>query len=1278
MEQTAFVHPTLMTTTYALCKLISLQWHVYSLAPLDDGSVRKKKTEIKKGPKGSCEARETEETALTVFFQRLQQRNVVCVLLDAQKYTTSSVVPSTSSGELWIFIVNGMQNGTAFEPPTGVREIQTGSWIKDTKPLNTVAQKHFFAALTLVLGRILLAQDEFVLTDDGFYEPNDASFIFRCPSLTRLNHVEVYLEEEFPKPAFQLHFRLFEPSDWLTVAVDIVTKEGLMASDSVISAELGDMRCSWERLVGLPTQKDYSMVDVWHVKDGLVPRIIAETKFADVVPLFSTISKRIHKWKTDDDEGSENEEDVKKDENEEDADEDEVDNNQEADVETDELLRRPETGGAVKTKRNRDRADFTENDETFAPTSPDTHVNTPNAAGPVIQVMLPHDDDLHLRVDANVRRFKRRRRGYNGKAADNLGFSLAVGPVKRNSTGFVAKPESLALASTGVKEIAYDPGQLSCIVKSGPVTRPKIDAKPLNVAVSLVESLSHNEQQEALDGRPVKIHPLLQALQDYVDDEAKANIEASLTSIASAKVKFLPNSDAFIPSPLRLTVGKLSINRATANQLRLHLCSDRFKYWRSEYTKLQYPKNSRQQKKEQQRQAFLAFDQVAFEERAHQEAVKLWRSSDQFKLRDDEIALGIQMAASDAMVTWHQEPDGIQEWSAHSNLKVTTASALEKGETLNRVQPYLQSLLLLLKKEDKNEVEVGKGKCARRWMSFEEYTQVSTKLRGTKRIKCVRVEEVPKLCVSTLESSYHVDHAILSEYLLRDLYPVAAPKPLDYVIVCPQSPAQWFASLALSYFTCFRSMYAKCHMGDLAPTDLGEVEGNRYVSVDPFNGLLLVDCAECMLDPFANFRAAGKLLNPVLLSGTVKKTQAFSRSAVASVVYLIVPFRRSDVKHKMWILGAFSSGLFGMENIADVSGWKGCVTIEMVYLDDMYEVEINPSPFMLMPDCFGLYDRVCENLNLKPADGVSSCASQSRFLCERLYHLADWRADALDENTQGQAERPHIYGGYLLSEDRKWIACSCTDAVGSVFETHMIPVEDGSDLENALLTVMLKMLQFLALFGEKSALVITRLTSMSGASCLNNEEQAAWETLRSNRLEELIPVAYTPLLSCVLLLQLNTASNEEVQLRENPSSAALYVSDNLGFAVMAPQERTAACDSSRAVLCTGSDAWKTTSLLHDQHTLAQKREARVLKVTLVLALLQKDSNTENGRVTEPAPASMMTAILRDFYAQSYLTLHPITMERQSPLPHHLAAISKMSRELQVLKTQLTTDPLQTR
>lgn len=118
-----------------------------------------------------------------------------------------------------------MQSSVPVEPPSGVLETLSGSWLESAnEALDSIVQQQFFAALASVLSRKLLAQEEFNLSTDGFYEPNDAKFIFRCPSLTRLNHVEVYLEEEFPTPAFQLHFQLFRPSNLLAVAVDVVKR----------------------------------------------------------------------------------------------------------------------------------------------------------------------------------------------------------------------------------------------------------------------------------------------------------------------------------------------------------------------------------------------------------------------------------------------------------------------------------------------------------------------------------------------------------------------------------------------------------------------------------------------------------------------------------------------------------------------------------------------------------------------------------------------------------------------------------------------------------------------------------------------------------------------------------------------------------------------------------------------------------------------------------------------------------------------------------------------
>ncbi|TDH72724.1 hypothetical protein CCR75_008883 [Bremia lactucae] len=1255
--------PTLTTNTFVLCELVSLQWHVYRLAV----------TPNKKELSSKSTTKQTEDTALTLFHQRLQQRNVLCILNEDQQRQEED---SNAYTELWVFIVNGMQSTVPVEPPVSVCESTAGSWTNSTNSLDQCIQKHFYGALSLALHKKLVAREEFVLTADHFYEPNDAKFIFRCPSLTQLNHAEVYLNEVHPMLVFQLHFQLLVPSKLLTVAVDVVKRDDSFSSSDTCIDELGDLRCSWERLVGLPSQKDHSVVDVWHMEDELVPRIVADIKYSNVLPWFRTVSKRRHKRRMDTNDGSGNEDELKREEHDDDADEeDDDDNTQETEVETDELLRRPVACRVMKAKQKRDSTNSTGNDESIVPVTPDPHVNTPKAACPIVRMTLPREDILQLHVDFDVKSYKRRRRDHKMTLKKEANYSFTFKPIQSNGINSSEK----AAPCNGMKKIAVDAPQsvsmanYSVVKSETTFTRHTNDTKSPSVDVSLVESLSHDKQQEMFLVQPLKTHPSLQALQDYVDEEAKA-LDKRLTASFAEKVKYVPNAESFIPLQLRATMGWLSIDESIAEQLHRRLYLNRCKYWKSEYTHRHHLKGGRQVKKEQQRRLLLNFDQNAFEEQRREESLKMWNSSKRTKLRDDEISLGIQMSASDALVTWRQEPIGISTWSAHTNSHISAASAADKNDLMDRVQPYLQCLVSLLKKNEKHESDESTMERDRRWMSFEDYTQATSYTCDDVLIDSVEVEE-PKVCISTLESSLHVESTLISEYLLRDFRPVAAPKPVDYVIICPHSPSQWLASLALSYFTCFRSMYGQCHMGDLAPINLSNVEKNHYANVDVANGLLLVNCAKSMVDPFANFRAAGKVLSPVMSSGATKKKQAFSRSAVANVVFIVAPFRRSDVKHRMWVLGAFSSGLFGSESTFEASEWRQSVTIEMVYLEDLYEVDVNPSPFVLMPSCFGLYNRVCENIRLKPIDGGANAVGRSHFICERLYHLADWRVETPSFSQSESTKLPHIYGGYLLSKDGKWIAGSCTDAIGSVLETYMILVredEDGKGLENALLEMMQKMLHFYALFGEKSVFVITRLSGLAGVSSLNVKELSAWEQLRSSRMENLIPMTYEPHLSCILLVQLTAASYDEVQLRDNPSSTVLYFSDNLGLAIMSPRNDTAARDSSRALYNKGNNAWKITTM--NESMLAENREERVLKVTLMLVL----QSSKDGPVIELISSSMMNTILRDFQALSYLTMHPITMERQSPLPYHLAAISRMSCELQVLETQLTTDPLQMR
>lgn len=1242
------------------CELAALEWRVYgadTASSLDAGGGHEHTP------------RDSKQDALHALFLRLQQQR----LLTVSETADDNDGEGNAAARVWLFVVNnGSQDFPTADTLGDVIEVASGTWThsqypQQQLPLDAALEARLFRALHALLARKLLRHSEFVL-EDAFFQPNDAKFVYRSPSLSQLNHFDIYLDEELPCPAFQLHFQLLVPTHLVCVSVTMRMQDSAVV---LLNDELGTPHASWQRLLGLPCASDHSMVDVWHLNDSLAPRIIAETRFSDVFPRFRSVTKqKKHKRKSNgdggDDDANDGDEVKKPEENDDDGEDDDDEAAHDAEGDGDELTRRTTVG---KKKRKKVSTDPAENDESVAPVSPDTHVNTPDATGPTVLVTFPHDavDNVLLHYDAQVSHFKRKRNPplktkndgdlalVFGSATSGMKSSLTaeIGPKRSSATEYTNFVKANAAAGPVLSLL---PARRNSLLGSGPATTaPRVEVKPtLSVAVSLVASLSHDEQQEALDGRPSKTHPLLEALQNYVEAEISEDMAERTRRALSTKHRLLPIAEDYDASTgSRKPPVLLGVNTATSERLRNNLLTDRFKNWISDYSPHQFTKQTKQLRKERQRRVLLEFDETRLLEYSHEKAVA--QTQNLFQSRDEEIALGVHIAASDALVAWRDVPRVPNRWSQHSKKGTRVATKREKQDLADRVTPHLLALRLFLKKG---------GHFTESWLSFSEFAKQSK--HGDDLVENGGLQpEPPKFCVTTVEAGLHVEPPLISEYLLRGFHPVAAPKPVDYAIVCPHSPSEWLGILALSYLTCFRSMYAQCHMGDHAAIDLALVEATNSVSVDASNALLLVECASSAYDAFATYRAAGELLQPVLSNG-VKKKQAFSRSAVANVIYLVVPFRRQDVKHKMWALGAFSRGLFGpTTSFADVT-WKGSVTIELLYLEDLFEVGLNPNPFALMPSCFGLYDRVFENVSLKPAEidllpaPTALQAGKTRYVSERLYHLAE--ASSPDENAV-----PRIYGGYVISEDRKWIACSCADAVGSVLETHMICLDGVTTLEDAFLEMMSKWLHFLALFGEKAMLVICRLSESNDP--LDDNELSAWRNLSGNRPEAFVPVQFAPLLADLKIVQVSFMAYDKVQLREDDASM-LYGTDTSGYLVVSPNESVGEGSRGASYATGGSCNFGSSCFPRSQ----RGKEAAVVNVTIVLDQLIPSSESEQGALS----TDDVHHILRDFHALSYLTMHPITTERASPLPLHLAAVDKLNQDVSLLAKQLSTDPLQFR
>lgn len=1208
-----------------------------------------------------------QEREVRALFARLQQQQQLTVLEPASR-------DSASLPRVWLFVVNnGSQDFPAADALGELIEVDSGAWTRASEQaLDAALQQRLFRALHALLTRHVLRRHSDIAHSSGRFELRDAAFVYRAPSLSQLNHFDVYLDEALPTSAFELHVQLLTPSYVLCVAVSVTVTD---ASLPLHGDELGDPEASWRRLLGLPSRRDHSLVDVWHLDDSLVPRIIAETKYKDVHPRFVAVAKRTRKSDGDD---AADGDDTKKGDEHDDDDGDDDDESARHDGDGgndtgDELVRRAAPG---KKKRKKTNTDAVENDESVTPVSPDTHVNTPDAPGPTVRVTFPHDTVAGVHVDASVSHFKRRRPKHttkSGAASGDLAmiFSAATnGTTTARSQALKPDPSVPVQLPVAAASRRFSVTDYANLVKAGATTpthallharrgsllgsappaaaaTPRADVKPtLSVAVSLVASLSHDEQQEALDGRPTKTHPLLEALEDFVAGELQRDVDTRARRVVPSKQPALPRADAYVPRSRRASA-LLSVNAAVAERVRNRLLADRFAPWTSPYAPHPGAKVSKQAKRERQRRVVLAFDDAklaAYAQQMRQEQTEV------FATRDCEIALGVHLAASDALVAWRPAAGAASRWTTPQTPGTRVATPQEKHDVVERLEPHLMGLRSFLTRGGGGGSTSGAP-----WLPFADFAKHSS---ADNTETASRIAPPPQFSVATADFRVNVAPAVVSEYLLRGFHPIAAPKPVDYAIVCPHSPSEWLGVLALSYLTCFRSKYAQCHMGDHAPIDLATVAPTGTVSVDASNALLLLQCASSMKDAFGPYRAAGALLQPVLRQG-VKKTQAFSRSAVANVIYLVVPCARHDVKHRAWALGAFARGLFGADDgaaLEDVA-WRGSVTIELLFLDELYDVGVNPNPFVLMPRCFGLYDRVSESVGLKPADVESGAAAPApggkmRFVSERLYHLAE----------RGDAAVPHVYAGYAVSADGNWVVCSCVDAVGSVLETHMIRLSDGA-LDDAIVAMMAKWLPFLALFGDRARLVVARVYDSDDSDDVVERELQAWRHVSATRADAFLPQAFAPLVASVALVHVRFLSPSHVQLRD-ANVSMLSSAARSGLLAIAPRDRADA-GSRRACYARGGGWNLATSCF--ARASSRGADAAVLRVSVAL--------DDVVPAAEELAAADVERILSDFHALSYLTMHPISMERASPLPLHLAAIDALQQDVRVLTQQLRTDPL---
>jgi hypothetical protein len=1232
----------------------------------------------------------------------------------------------------------------------------------------------FFQSVENLLSKKLL-QGEFFLQDDGFFSVNDPQLEYLAPSLSRLNDYEEYLKETLPIPSFQLHFDLkyHDSKMILMVGVDMALKEKDAYQEG---DEIANPLRSWDRLFKLPSI-DYpcAMIDVWHIDDALAPRIVAQTKYADVVPRFRHIVKKSKKKLGSEaepgaaEEGKEEgaktgEQHDDEDDHAGDDDEEEFDNGSGA------LVVR-KMGQGKKRKRNKE--NNKDNEESMAPVSPDTHVNSPSAGfdangnelgRSMIVVTYPkehHESNRKtwLRSDPGVHHYRKPKLKKKNREVSNLVTFSSFNSVGGSSFSALEGQESLqknvpiishklnsasrnSLNSNslidGGNELNVPQQQKAELIGRHISATSSNSISPSTVVQGMLEHkktklvVTPNGNDFLLDGWGMgldPVHPVLKALAAEVDKDmtnfGHGNAKENQAITASkAECNVVSNASMYLSSNSTVPEYKYLTRSIIEQVSRQHLLSDQLQQKLDIYSKdlTWYGptiKNGLDAHKSQQNQQRLL---LSFEP---QQLLADHPLEDRKNvIRDEEIEIGLKLSAKDALVQSCRGKESCSRIATRTWLmeevigKRPTEAALEsdRNRLAGRILSYIDMISSYLQaKGHKKFKELTFG---RKWLTLAQYAAVVSNDAGNMVEKS---HAPPDLSISNTDSCFSVPACYVSEWIYRDFHPVSAPKPVDYVVICPSSPKEWLGSLTLSYVQAFKSMYTQCRLGDQLPIELKHLVNNPSVQIgDSTHGLMLVNCSTSQDDTFQTYRKAGEMLRS-LIGPNAKKNQAFGRCAIANVIYLVAPFRRGDVKHEMWIRGAVARGLGFDLNSKDIgsTGWQGSIVFEIIFLDELYRVGLTASSlggFALMGDCMALYDKVYEKINLQPCSNTTvnntntlTENDRARFICERIFHLANGETthskDGEDiepgeeqSNKNNSSIQAHV--GYTISTDGRWLLICFADRLGSVLESHIIDLHDGNTQEDieigwnkGFLFAWERILSFYALFGEKGVLILSKKEEIT------QKEQETWSNLAEKTFGEkdLDPnlSKYASLIHQFCLVEVialrtvverpqlsNHCASQRVQIRYQEDGLrqtrittpmqSLHGREPVRKSfIVFPMDANSKVRSGMIVTTPHEKlpGTRVTAMLNTRcfGGYCKKREELTFRVDCIKTFGPKEEKEEEE---ETKVKWTMKELLENFVDLSWLTIHPVTLERASPWPLHLATVQVMETNVNVLGQQL--------
>ncbi|OQS06964.1 hypothetical protein THRCLA_01018 [Thraustotheca clavata] len=579
-------------------------------------------------------------------------------------------------------------------------------------------------------------------------------------------------------------------------------------------------------------------------------------------------------------------------------------------------------------------------------------------------------------------------------------------------------------------------------------------------------------------------------------------------------------------------------------------------------------------------------------------------SLDQVVTQVEEIHLGTTIAIRESLVGWRHDRGA---WKPQTPNGLVPSSYKQRDELLSKfIQPYL--------------MQYGtKSKTTLEWQTPDmTIGLVTTTMKA----------RIPDLCVSKTEVAVPIAPNLLPEWSLRGFQPMGPTKNLDYVVLCPQTQQDWLLGLVNRYMAAVRAAYIRLSLGDHEPLDIA-TRWNSSISTDTIrtdmeNATLLIRKSEIANDALQTYREAATILRPFLSEGPTK--QAFARSAIANVIYLVAPFARTDSHNLKRLLGAVALGLFGSNDVE----WKDSVVFEILYLDELLDTT---TPSSITERAFALYDKVLDKVSL-----TYESAGQkplTRYVNEKLFHLAD---DEFDD-VACQA-----FLGYKLTCG--WLLASLVDATGSLTDVFACKVDTDVIQENDMEMLLEKLFAFAVLSRpaeckkKRCVVCVTKVLDT-----LQPEEQKAWQCVWKKMMAQ-DAKKYESHIKMCLITSLNVPKYLQWHNEAQNGLSTLVIAESEALLHLSPFD----------VLPGECRVGKETSVL----ALALERRGKsdfglILSVDAVLKNKELEEEVEDGEVE--GPVAKLATQLND---HTWLTMHPVLAVKQSPYPLHVAAVERMA------------------